>query len=401
MEPEIIIKCGCCADVITEDNASNSVDGFICESCRDNDYFYCELCKKIHHNDNLIYVNDNYFCSRRCANAKDWYECKDCNSWIYSDDSFNDDNGNLICESCYDNNYCSCENCSETVHNDNSHYDSRRGYSYCESCWEGEEDDHVIKSYSYKPSEYVYSKMCWENTMYLGIELEVECGSDRAEDKALLVTEWLARHGHGEKVYIKKDSSLSNGFEIVFHPITLQALHKKFPMKAFLTYLQSLKLTSHKTGSCGLHVHLSRGKMKEKDVYKGKIFFFKCEEYLKKFGARRDNKSSMNDEDIFNFCKFDKYMPLNGTEQEYGRYHALNSCNSKTLEIRLFRGCLVYERFQASLQFSDCFGEYIQKIGMSEFNKANHLIWKNFIDFAKRSNKYSQFIKYVIKKGII
>lgn len=229
--------------------------------------------------------------------------------------------------------------------------------------------------------------------MYLGIELEVEAGQYKAHDKPVLVMAWLEKHGHSDKVYIKEDSSLSNGFEIVFHPITLQALHKLFPMKLFLAYLQSIKLTSHKNGTCGLHVHLSRKKLKDSDIYKGKMFFYKCSEYLKKFSAR--NK--------FNYCKFDEAMPSSWNDQEFGKYSAFNSCASpSTVELRLFRGTLIYDRFLASIQFSDLFGEYIQKVSMSHLRTdKNVFIWQSFIDFAKRSNRYSQFIKYVIKKGII
>ena len=395
-----IIKCDCCREPLTDNDndgeGTDTVDGIVCDDCFSDDYFYCEQCNECHRQENVVTVFDNHYCSDSCAHGAGYINCDDCEAWVHNDDSYTNRNGNSICESCSDN-YYSCHECGEIVHSDDTHYNDSTGNNYCSDCWRGS-DDSLIKDYSYKPSTPVYVKMEYENTMYLGIELEVECHSnDSPSEKASLVKAWLDNHKVGELVYFKEDGSLSNGFEIVFMPMTLKGIHKKFPMKKFLRYLQDIKLTSHDKGTCGLHVHLSRKNLKETDVYKGKLFFYTCQRMLKKLSARTNGDR----DDPFHFCKFDGSMPAIGDNMA-GHFSALNISNPKTIEIRIFRGTLIYERFLASIQFADAFGEYIQKMGVA-YLKNNHgsLVWAGFIAWVKQSGKYNQFLKYVIKKNII
>jgi hypothetical protein len=406
-------KCACCSDTMPDEELIHSSnDGDICEDCRDNDYFYCEQCLEVYHNDNLICIEDEYFCSRQCANNAGFCKCADCSNW-YDENNEGSSNsaGEGICDRCSEN-YCSCSECGDIYHNDDLHYSRSTGDNYCSDCWEGSIES-IIKEYSYKPREYSYSKMDYENTVYLGIELEIECAGEPA-GVAEKVKAWLDKNKVGDKVYFKEDSSIDNGFEIVFMPFTLKAIHKNFPMKRFLRYLQDLGCTSHEKGTCGLHVHISRkglggnglgaGRMQENNIYKGKLFFYKCQSYLKKLSARVSKNSSS---DAFNYCKFEKYMPSRG-ENEYGHFSAFNiNASSKTVEIRIFRGTLIYERFLASLQFCDAFSEYIQIIGIASLKTVTRedvygaKTWKGFITWVKLSGKYNQFYKYVIKEGII
>ncbi len=387
--------CSNCSSDCTDEHVT--IDGEVyCYDCESELFAVCEYdrCGERVAIDEAIHTQNAYFCCRTCANNAGWYKCNDCSEWLYQDDAYNDNNGDTICQSCYDDNYTCCEGCSETIHNDDSYYNESTGYAYCDSCWQ-DEDDAIIKYYSYKPSTYLYAKMPWENTMYLGIELEVECGSKKAQEQAQKVLAWLEGKNVQDRVYIKEDSSLENGFEIVFMPATLQAIHKKFPMRDFLVYLKKIGLTSYEEGSCGLHVHLSKSKMTDRDLWAGKIFFYQCQSQILKFSGRASDR--------VNYCKFDQYMPKNGKQQENGRYSAFNSYGSaNTCEIRVFRGTLAYDRFLASLQFSDLFGEYIQQVSVTFLkNKPKTVIWQDFIAYAGRKNKYSQLVKYVKKNNIV
>lgn len=392
---QITYACSCCNNLVT-DKLTATNDGYVCQSCYDDNYFTCGNCSEIHHYDDCVWGNTAY-CSKDCANRRGWYECADCHTW--TNRNYTNDNDDIICNNCCDN-YTSCESCDCILHTANSYYRESSQQTLCQECYDENQDDTIIKNYEYKPASFLYSKMPWENTQYLGIELEVECPSDAVrEDKAGLVLQWLEGRDLEKMVYIKADSSLDNGFEVVFMPMTLQAIHKKFPMKEFLDELVRLGLTSHNKGTCGLHVHISKKKMTSTDLYKGKLFFYRCQYWLKKFSAR--TTGNMNKDSAFHYCKFDSTIPENGTDNPYGHFSAINtsaSCN--TLEIRIFRGTIRYPRLLASLQFSDLFGEYIQSVGIGYMkNTGNADIWNDFIRYAKKSNKYNQFLKYVIKKG--
>lgn len=62
--------------------------------------------------------------------------------------------------------------------------------------------------------------------------------------------------------------------------------------------------------------------------------------------------------------------------QENGRYSAINSENSETLEVRVFRGSLKPERVLMALELVQCAVEYTRGLHVSASNKA--LSWMMF-----------------------
>lgn len=330
-------------------NANQTIvhDGrYYCNDCFDDSFCTCESCNQYHLTISSIRVCGYNFCCHECAAVENFYRCNGCGDYYHTDDM--DDN---LCGACNIN-------------------------------------DSIIQDNDYKPSKYVYAKMPWENTTYLGIELEMESNNE-PEDDAASVMEWLKRRKLDHRVYIKYDGSLDNGFEIVFHPTTLNALERKFPVKAFLSYLRKLDMEAQNT--CGLHVHISRKDLSDNMLQVGKVFFYKCQDHLIKLSARTE----------LNYCKFDKEMPLDGKTQRYGKYSALNTSASRdTIEIRIFRSTLRYDRFQASMQFSDMFGEYIKKTPVDKIMSVSN-VWSDFLTFGKRKKKYRQFLEYVEKNNII
>lgn len=297
-------------------------------------------------------------------------------------------NSNRYCASCYEERYSNCEDCDSTNAVEDLIYTDGGDY-ICRRCYDKE--DRIIKDYSYRPKAYVYEKMAWENTLYLGIELEVEVEEDEdREPIAEKAIAWLKRNKVDSRVYIKDDGSLDNGFELVFMPSTLQAIHKKFPMYEFLRYLKRIGCEACHT--CGLHVHLSKKDMTSRDLWAGKLFFWKCTTQLKKFSGRES----------FDYCKFDASMPSNHTTQNHGRYSALNTATcTETVELRLFESTLEYEQFLAALQMSDCFGNWIKKVNviLLKTKSASH-VWGKFLSYAKAEGRYGQFLKYVKAKEI-
>lgn len=388
-------KCCGCSEVVKEGNTINHQ--FYCISCTDDDFCTCSTCSQFVSNDDSIKIKYNSYCSSFCANEAGYFKCSDCGEWPNKDDRYIVATGEYICDSCYSNNYFICEDCDEIHHNDNGTYNDYEGEYYCDSCNEHAIDENrVIKEHDFRPRAFVYDKMAWENTIYLGIELEVEGGQEKADK----VMDWLVKNGLDKRVYIKEDGSLDDGFEIVIHPTTLQALHKRFPMRKFLAYLKHIGLSSHSEGTCGLHVHISRKELTDRDLWAGKLFFWKCQKQLKTFSARLDK--GCDSDDPFNYCKFDQSMPVNGMSQPYGKYSAFNSASSiATAELRLFRGTLQYDRFLASLQFSDCFANYIQETSVVFLRGDHRVVWESFIKYAKAKRRYSQMIDYIKKKGIV
>lgn len=375
---------------VTGDNIARRE--YVCESCRDDiGYLNCSSCGFVHHPDTSRSPDDSdqQYCSMSCANSAGWYHCADCQEWCSNE--YVDNDGGYICDSCSES-YRDCDDCGDTFHVDNLEYSTHSDGHYCRSCRRNN-TNRLIHDYSYKPREYLFSKMPWENTVYMGVELEVECESGDQNEKAEKVMSWLKAKSLDKYLYLKIDGSLENGFEIVFHPMTLQYMHKKFPMKGFLDYLRRAGLSSHTSGTCGLHVHISKKRMSELSILRGKVFFWKCHRQILKMSRREGD---------LGYCKFDQNMPREPYRQENGRYSAFNTCASEsTVEIRIFRGTLEYNSFLASLQFSDAFAEFIQSASIV-FIRTNEpeIVWQSFVDYLKKSRRYAQLSKYIKTRRI-
>lgn len=188
--------------------------------------------------------------------------------------------------------------------------------------------------------------------LYLGVELEVECSDEDAnlENDAKRVKLLLGK----DFVQHEDDGSLDNGFENITNPATL-AYHKSIMDKynnAF-SYLRANKYTSHNNDDCGLHIHFNRNFFGHKEEERVSKLLYLAEKFWKELVIfSRRSESQLNrwarryddaHDNVAKHCK-DGY---------YGRYHAINLVNSKTIEFRLFRGTLNIETFFATLELVD------------------------------------------------
>lgn len=61
-----------------------------------------------------------------------------------------------------------------------------------------------------------------------------------------------------DRLYIKNDSSIEDGFELVTHPMTLDYHINVMPWQNIMKCLINMGYMSHKTSTCGLHCHINR-----------------------------------------------------------------------------------------------------------------------------------------------
>jgi hypothetical protein len=71
----------------------------------------------------------------------------------------------------------------------------------------------------------------------------------------------------------------------------------------------------------------------------------------------------------------------------------------------VFRGTLNYNRFISSLQFCYAIVEFVKQSGSGIFlretkkhEEEGQKLWDSFIDWSKKQERYSHFIKYNAKK---
>lgn len=382
--------CARCGKEIAYDEDFEEVfeDGkwvYLCEDCFNEDYYKCSECGAVILQGGEEYISDNgeIYCSVNCAEENGYYQCYDCGDWVHRQDSrriadFYGDGGERICESCYDNcDWSYCEDCDELFRQE--HLERHNGMWLCSSCLDCREDDEYdgICDYHCGPSFRYYKEphkpdYNAEGFKGYGFELEVDEGGDNHsianEVKSIM----------DDEVYCAYDGSIHNGFEIISHPHTREAL-EAMPINDMLRYLISEGYTSHNAGTCGLHLHASKllfGDTEEKrirNISKIVMFYEIFWDDIVKVSRRRQSgidswarRYSRNQKDIRDMV--DRVIKGGRTE---GRYFAVNLCNKHTVEFRLMRGTLKKETFWATMDFLMTTVENASKIPFTKIGDAN------------------------------
>ncbi|EQF14846.1 amidoligase family protein [Clostridioides difficile] len=206
-----------------------------------------------------------------------------------------------------------------------------------------------LNPYYYIPDEFNFNNITNDESLYLGIELEVDNGG-KSEENAKFIQEFL-----GEKnCYIVGDGSLLDGLEIVTHPCTLQ-YHKKLEYKDLFEELKEKGYKSHDTSTCGYHIHINRdffsSDLTIQDLCITKILYLieKYWKYVTVIARRRSNQYSKRFGIKDNESMFELLIKAKGSY--VSKYNVVNLQHSKTIEFRMFRGTLKYETFIATMEF--------------------------------------------------
>jgi hypothetical protein len=292
-----------------------------------------------------------------------FFYCDQCESYEDLDESrtYNDDR---YCDTCYREYVYECDECDLTYWHTDDH-----------DC---NDVSNLIHEYDYRPRPHFFG----EGTYHFGFELEVESRSDSRREGAEYVIDRLGTHA-----YLKRDGSLNNGFEIVTHPHTLEEYQKEFNWGC-MTGLGERGYRSWNTRTCGLHVHVSRTAFgvveKQADVLKAQgheLRFIKLiydnQRQIERLAGRSSSYARFNDKGkLANRVKY-------GHQDD--RYEAVNSQNSETLEIRVFKGSLKPTRILSAIELVHASVEYTRDLKVSGTNNA--LKWINFVRFVADNNE--------------
>lgn len=294
-------------------------------------------------------------------------------------------------------NFFYCENCDDTVRlSYTGHFNSTR---YCQDClndnvyecdecgveyWDGyhddcsanDDDESVIHNYSYRPRPYFIGS----GKYHLGFELEVEARNGSRYEGAEIAQDTL-----GATAYMKDDGSLSDGFEIVTHPHTLEKYQKEFKWEV-LTKLKAEGYRSWNTSSCGLHVHVSRTAFGTADINREAAILARQSHELRFMKLIYDNQRQVEriaGRSNNNYASFqDKGRLVRKVKygnQSNGRYSAINTENDSTIEVRVFKGSLRKERVLSALEFVTAAVEYTRDLKVTSKNQA--LTWLAFTGY--------------------
>ena len=308
---------------------------------------------------------------------------------------------------------------------------------YCDDCYEQEleearereseygNESTGIYSYSYKPNTMFYNSNGTVsdrhrpvNGVYelmMGIELETELvDGDYIHNGAQYINSVS-----DNLIYLKEDCSISHGFEIVSHPMTLNYLQnhaKRYEQS--LDFLRKHGYRAWKTSTCGLHIHVSKKSFVDaKHEMKFLYFIFRNKKTLVKFVGRQSGYSKFDMDSFVGFrpdwtegskptiMEVVKGVRKNGdyVPGAYERNLAVNRSNNDTHELRIFRPSLRFTTVLAYAEFVHCLFSYAQHITAHDAMKNNGLTsFAPLLDYAKtQGDLYQNFITRAINRNVL
>lgn len=393
-----IVICDRGNEILFKENAVVTTTGeVLCLRHAQKYYTQCEDCGKWYPKSLIKEFNGKHLCLT-CLRQYAYY-CDHCHTYHLVNEpshQVNVGNGNMEtwCDNCFTNDAAECSHCHTIVPRYRIHSNGM-----CNECYEAFAEP--IHRYGYKPTPRFYGEGDPDSTLYYGVELETDNGSSYDFARALLAGCDI-EDDHYEpvkEVYCKSDGSLSsNGCEVVCHPCTSAYHLSDNSFWNTVTYLADRHgMKSHDARNsygeldCGLHIHVSRKPFLSKNVedYEEKIAmaFEKFSSEWQKIARRGSSRYAQY------YGATDKETLK--SEMRYGdRYHAVNTKNKATVEIRIFRGTIKLSTIKATLWAVSNLCERI-------LNGLDTNTVENFTDLFDMESAPDYVKDYFIKKRII
>jgi hypothetical protein len=302
-------------------------------------------------------------CFENYTENQDGTNCAECGSWFLDGDLvYSNYHDSSFCTQCFDNIWYQCDDCGEEYQGENRHECRRSRY------------DERIHEYGHKPR----AKFFGEAPYYFGIELEVE-----QTDYDLGVSEGvdiiLDTYNLGNRIYLKEDGSLENGFEIVTHPHSLDEFQKSVNW-GFLSELSNSNFRSWDTGTCGFHVHISRSAFDDDNhLIRFTKLIYDNKNAVRTLAGRSSDYARFNDSAKEGGAGLIRKIKNGVTSDGHFGAVSTQTYDEKTVEVRVFRGSLRKERVLANIEFCHAVVEHTRNMKISP--KDRPMSWTKFISF--------------------
>ena len=275
--------------------------------------------------------------------------------------------GFRICDTCLDAFYWQCAGCDRWNRDGDTcgnHCDDDSDDScdcgYCDDC-RPDSDRYPVHSYDYKPRPIFRGT----GPLFLGAEIEIETPDDAYTSCADLAADHLADLG-----YLKADTSIGYGFEIVTHPMSYQWAVANFPWQMLTDLAAAGCEVSDRTG---IHVHLSRtGFASSCHTYRWMKFIYRNEPHVTRLAGRSSEQWAA-------FTSYDRSAAKDYAKGAHSeRYRAINTGNRDTFELRVFASSLDPEKVQAILGFAAASVEYTRSLRAHDIVTHDGWEWPSF-----------------------
>jgi hypothetical protein len=301
--------------------------------------------------------HERYSTGDRCATC---VPCHRCATTVPQYNTVPIVGGSTICNACLPLFYWQCIHCNAwNRDNDNCG-------NHCR-----DEDTNSVHDYSYKPRPMFHGV----GPLFLGAEIEIQTPCDEARPVEIAITHL------GSLGYLKEDSTIDGGFEIVTHPMSYNWAIANFPWQ-MLTDLAGAGCEA--TQKTGIHIHLSRaGFTSPCHTYRWMKFIYRNETQVTAVARRSSQRWAAFHENDRRCVK--EYAKGN----RYGdRYRAINISNRETFELRIFASSLDPQQVQATLAFAAASVEYTRGLTAHDITRNGAWQWPAFVTWLEDKAAY-------------
>jgi hypothetical protein len=223
--------------------------------------------------------------------------------------------------------------------------------------------------------------------LFLGIELETGCNkfSVRACPPLPELPE----------IWYNEDSSINAECEceIISHPCTLEYHKTAIDWQDICGKFKKLGFKSWNLNTCGIHIHTNKDYLTANESQALSVFFYHNIDKVVKIARRSSTHFSQIPPG-----KAEEALRGDWTSRE--RYEAINWGNRNTIEFRVFRGTLIWQKIYAYLEFIDALMQFSKRrhiITSSKVAKSSDFLWSRFVAFLrKQPDRYSHILAHGI-----
>lgn len=365
----VCVECDALIEFIEDTRETISGD-HVCDSCVDvGGYYPCEDCGLVTDGPTSETDRGAIICES-CASSYSSCDEAECLMIVeYASYLTTTIDGIEICRYCMDRDYHMCWDCERAV----------RDGDYCDDCTESDDYDHGdgdygLEDYGYQPSPIFHGT----GPLFMGLELELEMSGRTAFVDCVEI----AHQRLGGLAYLKEDSSIDNGFEIVTHPMSHDYAASSFPWGM----LDSLAASGAEAGySAGLHVHVSR------KAFDGPAHIYR---WLKLLYRNASNVSAIARRDSHQWAPFrdsDRAFAKDYAKgsQDARRYAAVNVTNDATFEIRVFASSLTSQEVRAALDLVASSVEYTRSLTVADIVQRGGWDWNAYSNWVSVCPTYA------------
>ncbi|WP_245714156.1 amidoligase family protein [Nocardia vaccinii] len=348
------VQCRNCSAALPDDPP----DSGLCPDCADR-----PVCAECEWPAAVLYptTSDSDVCEDCCAGYRLCVRCD-----RYDESTFSLDNDEVVCEGC-STRYEECTNCYTLLAED---------HTRCASCGYGTRDDERVHDYFYKPAPRFHGP----GPVFLGFELEI-----KIEPWALDACIDLALDRLGGLGYLKEDSSIGCGFELVTHPMDYAFALERFPWDLLPDLAAHGAYTDRHVG---LHVHVSRaGFTSPAHAYRWLKLLYRNESHATTL-ARRDPDEWAS----FTTTARSRTARIVKGERGFGRLQAVNAEPEDTFEVRIFASSLHPQQVQAALGFVDATVEYTRTLTAADVARRRGWEWTAFTTWLRARPAYTPLL---------